>query len=542
MHRLRIVRRALSGGLHCHGDGAMSNDAVRAAPTFDLGKLNGGLRLSGEKEKSTSRAIQVVPVPHQLVLPLTQHSGNPARPVVAIGEKVLKGQLVADSDGVLSAPVHASSSGKVVAIEPWPVSRRYGDPGPCVIIECDGRDEAVELAEPVVPYESLPPETLLQKILQGGIVGLGGAVFPTAQKLMQANTLPVENLLLNGVECEPYISCDDMLMREQALGVLKGAQVLMYALGLKKCYVAIESDKPEALHRVADVLAELKDERIVLKPVPTIYPSGGEDQLVQLITNREVPSGGLPTDVGCLVQNVGTAAAVYRWICEGEPLISRVTTVTGDGVAMPMNVLARIGTTVAEVVAFAGGYTDRAKQLIIGGQMMGKSVTTDRVPLVKATNCILAMSHLVPPLDERPCIRCGECAVVCPVVLQPQELYWFACADDEAKLRAHGLTDCIECGCCDLVCPSHIPLMAGFRQAKARIHELADEKARAERAKRRFEARTLRRELEEQKREEDLAEQKRAAITAGPKEIQEMVERSKQKKRPIARTKKDPEN
>ena len=520
----------------------MSDSAIRAAPTFDLGRLNGGLRLPGEKEKSTTRAIQVVPVPDHLVMPLTQHSGNPAHPIVGIGEKVRKGQLIADSDGVLSAPVHASSSGKVIAIEPWPVSRRYGDPAPCIVIECDGLDEAVELAEPVVPYESLPPDTLLRKILQGGIVGLGGAVFPTAQKLMQASTLPVENLLLNGVECEPYISCDDMLMREQTLAVLKGAQILMYALGLRKCYVAVESDKPEALHKVADAQAELKDERIVLKLVPTIYPSGGEDQLVQLITNREVPSGGLPTDVGCLVQNVGTAAAVYRWICEGEPLISRVTTVTGDGVTMPMNVLARIGTTVADVVAFTGGYTDRAEQLIIGGQMMGKSVTTDRVPLVKATNCILVMSHLTQPLDERACIRCGECAVVCPVVLQPQELYWFACADDEVKLREYGLTDCIECGCCDLVCPSHIPLMARFRQAKARIHELADEKARAERARQRFEARTLRRELEEQNREKDLAEQKRAAITAGPKKIQEMVERAKQKKRPVARTKKGPED
>jgi electron transport complex protein RnfC len=520
----------------------MSNEAASAAATFDLGKLHGGLRLPGEKGQSTSRAIQAVPVPAQLVLPLRQHSGNSAQPVVGIGEKVLKGQLVADSDGVLSAPVHAPSSGKVVAIEPWPVSRRYGDPAPCIIIECDGLDEAVELAEPIIAYESLPPDTLLQKILQGGIVGLGGAVFPTAQKLMQASTLPLDYLLLNGVECEPYISCDDMLMREHALEVLKGAQVLMYALRIEKCYVVVESDKPEALHKAAEVLAELKDERIILKPVPTIYPSGGEDQLVQLITNREVPSGGLPTDVGCLVQNVGTAAAVYRWICEGEPLISRVTTVTGDGVAMPMNVLARIGTTVADVVAFAGGYTDKAEQLIIGGQMMGKSVTTDRVPVVKATNCVLVMSHAAPPLDERPCIRCGECAVVCPVVLQPQELYWFACADDEAKLREHGLTDCIECGCCDLVCPSHIALMASFRQAKARIRELADEKARAERARRRFEARTLRREIEEQKRDEELAEQKRAAITAGPKEIREMVDRSKQKKRRVARTKKDPED
>jgi electron transport complex protein RnfC len=514
---------------------------MRPAATFDLGTLHGGLRLPGEKTASTAMGIRVAPVPSQLILPLTQHSGNPAHPLVGIGERVLKGQLIADADGALSAPVHASSSGKVVAIEQWPVSRRYGDPAPCIIIECDGRDEAVELAEPVVPYETLPPESLLQKILQGGIVGLGGAVFPTAQKLMQATTQALEWLLLNGVECEPYISCDDMLMREQASEVLRGAQILMYSLGLQKCYVAVESDKPEALHAMADALTALNDDRIALKMVPTIYPSGGEDQLVQLITNKEVPSGGLPTDVGCLVQNVGTAAAVYRWICRGEPLISRVTTVTGDGVVSPMNVLARLGTAVSEIVAFAGGYTDRAKQLIIGGQMMGKSVTTDRVPVVKATNCILVTSQLAPPLDERPCIRCGECAVVCPVVLQPQELYWFACADDEVKLREHGLIDCIECGCCDLVCPSHIALMASFRQAKARIRELADEKARAERARLRFEARTVRREIEDKKREEELAEQKRAAITAGPKEIEEMVQRARRGKPQRERTRKGPE-
>jgi Na+-translocating ferredoxin:NAD+ oxidoreductase subunit C len=513
-----------------------------SAPTYDLGKLHGGLRLPAEKVKSTAATIQTVPVPKQLVLPLAQHSGSPAQPVVGIGEKVLKGQLIAESDGVLSAPVHASSSGKVVTIEAWPVSRRYGEPAPCIVIECDGRDEAVELREPIVPYDSLLPESLLRKILKGGIVGLGGAVFPTAQKLMQANSTPLEYLLLNGVECEPYISCDDMLMREHAMEVLRGAQILMRALDLQKCYIAIESDKPVALHSIADALGELNDGRMVLKQVPTIYPSGGEDQLVQLITNKEVPSGGLPTDVGSLVQNVGTAAAVYRWICLGEPLISRITTVTGDGVANPMNVRARLGTTIADIIEFAGGYTDRANQLIIGGPMTGKSITTDRVPLVKATNCILVMSHLAPPLDERPCIRCGECAVVCPVVLQPQELYWFACADDEVKLRQHGLIDCIECGCCDLVCPSHIPLMASFRQAKARIRELEDEKARAERARRRFEARSMRREMEEKKRQDELAEQKRAAIRAGPEDIKEMVERSRRKdSAPRARTKKGPE-
>jgi electron transport complex protein RnfC len=276
-------------------------------------------------------------------------------------------------------------------------------------------------------------------------------------------------------------------------------------------------------------MSELNDDRIVLKQVPTIYPSGGEDQLVQLVTNLEVPSGGLPTDVGCVVQNVGTVAAIYRWICEGEPLISRVTTVTGPGIKTPLNVLARIGTTVADLIEFSGGYTEHAEQLIIGGPMTGKSVTTDRVPLVKATNCVLVLSDEDPIGPEQPCIRCGECALVCPIQLLPQQLFWYACADNEAKMRSYGLIDCIECGCCDLVCPSHIPLTADFRNAKARIRELADEKARAERARLRFESRNERMELEQRARDQELAQQKDVARKAGPAAIEAILQRQKAK-------------
>jgi electron transport complex protein RnfC len=276
-------------------------------------------------------------------------------------------------------------------------------------------------------------------------------------------------------------------------------------------------------------MSQVDDKRLVLKQVPTIYPSGGEDQLVQLVTNREVPSGGLPSDIGCLVQNVGTAAAVHDWISNNHPLISRVTTVTGDGVARPMNVRARIGTTVADIVNFAGGYTENAEQLIIGGPMTGRSVTTDRVPVVKATNCILVLSETPSPGPELPCIRCGDCAAVCPVQLLPQQLFWYACADDEKHMRSYGLTDCIECGCCDLVCPSHIPLTADFRKAKGRIRELADEKARAERARRRFEARNKRLERDLLERDQELARQKDTAKKAGPAAIAEILKR-KQKK------------
>lgn len=499
------------------------------APTYDLGKLHGGLRLEARKSQSTLQAIQQIPIPAQLILPITQHVGEPAQPIVGIGERVLKGQLIAEQDGSLGAPVHASSSGKIVAIEPWPVSRRFGDNAPCIVIECDGQDRAIEAVETPPPYDHLVPDALLRKILHGGIVGLGGAVFPTAQKLMQAKTCDLDYLIINGVECEPYISCDDMLMREYAAEIVSGAAILMHALQLEQCYIAVESDKPEALHCLADVMSDINDDRLVLKQVPSIYPSGAEDQLVQLVTNREVPSGGLPTDVGCLVQNVGTAAAIHNWITANEPLISRVTTVTGDGIAAPMNVKARIGTTVADVINFVGGYTDRAALLIIGGPMTGKSVTNDRVPLVKATNCILVLSETPRLGPELPCIRCGDCAAVCPVQLLPQQLFWYACADDEKKLRSYGLTDCIECGCCDLVCPSHIPLTADFRQAKGRIQEVADEKARAERARKRFEARNSRVENEKFEREQELARQKETAKSAGPAAIAEILRRKQDK-------------
>jgi electron transport complex protein RnfC len=497
-------------------------------PTYDLGTLHGGLRLPAHKRESTAQAILEVPIPAQLVLPIEQHVGEPAQPIVGVGDRVLKRQVVAEPDGGMGVPVHASSSGMIVAIESCPVSRRHGDTAPCIVIDCDGEDKALPESSRS-DYRELPPSELLLQIFDGGIAGLGGAVFPTAQKLMQARTAEVEYLILNGVECEPYISCDDMLMRAHAEGVVGGAQILLHALQINTCLIVIESDKPDALRRLGEALAEANDERIVLKQVPTIYPSGGEDQLVQLVTNREVPTGGLPTDVGCIVQNVGTAAAVHDWIVGSEPLISRITTVSGDGVEMPVNVRARLGTPIADVIKAAGGYRGEPKHLLVGGPMTGRSVTTDAVPLVKATNCILVLAEAPSIGPERPCIRCGDCAAVCPVRLQPQQLLWHANADDERKMREYGLTDCIECGCCDLVCPSRIRLTSGFRKAKGRIREFADQKARAERARRRFEARNERLQRERREREDELARQKAAARSAGPTAIAEILARKRGK-------------
>jgi Na+-translocating ferredoxin:NAD+ oxidoreductase subunit C len=498
------------------------------AATFDLGRLHGGLRLQARKTESTATQIQTPPLPDQLLLPIEQHVGEPARPLVRVGERVLKGQLLAAPQGPLGAPVHASSSGTVAAIEARPVSGRLGEPATCIVIECDGEDRAVATWGQPLPDSDMPRDALVQKILQGGIVGLGGAVYPTAQKLMQAAACELDYLVLNGAECEPYISCDDMLMRERADAIVSGAQILLQALGLERGYIVVESDKPEAIRQLASALTEAAEQRLVLKEIPTIYPSGGEDQLVQLVTDREVPSGGLPTDVGCIVQNVGTAAAIHDWLQNGEALISRITTITGDGIARPMNLRARIGTPIAELAAFAGGYTPRAKHLVVGGAMTGRSVSTDRVPVVKATNCILVLSGIAAAGPQLACIRCGDCAAVCPVRLQPQQLFWHARKDDERQLRELGLTDCIECGCCDLVCPSHLPLTHGFRVAKTRIRELEDEKARAERARRRFEAREARLRREQQAREAELARQKEQARKAGPDAIAEIMQRKQQ--------------
>ncbi len=503
-----------------------------SAPTVDLGKLHGGLRLQAYKVESTAAPVVDAPVPPLLILPLIQHTGSAAQPIVKIGQHVLGGELLATHDGALGAAIHASSSGSVIAIEPRPVSRMQGDMMPCIIIATDGKDEFQDATKFRHEPSDLAAADIFKKISEGGIVGLGGAVYPTAAKLRQAKNGPLQHLILNGVECEPYISCDDMLMQAQASDIVGGAKILLHALQINSCFIVIESDKPRAHKQLALAIKESGDERLVLKQVPTIYPSGAEDQLVQLVTGREVPSGELPTDVGCLVQNVGTAAAVERWIRHGEPLTSRITTISGDGVRSPLNVRARLGTPVADLIGCAGGYSERAKRLIIGGAMTGKAMSTDAIPLVKATNCILVLSDNGGAGDELPCIRCGDCADVCPVQLLPQQLHWYGIAENENQLRKHGLIDCIECGCCDFVCPSHIPLTGQFRHFKSELRELEYERARAARSQQRFDARSTRLRLEKLERERDLTAQKDVARNVGADAIRAILERSEKKSRP----------
>ncbi len=430
--------------------------------------LSGGILLLAHKAASTLLPIRRGFVPTRLVLALHQHRGNPAEPVVAVGDRVLKGQAVAISAAAPSAAVHAGSSGWVRAIDERPVLGGNGvRPSPCIVIETDGRDESV----PPEHAPAWPADVSAQReaIRAGGIVGLGGAVYPTADKL--ATPVPCKTLIVNGAECEPYISCDDMLMRENAAEIVAGALLLTDVLEAPHCIIAIERDKPQAMEAIEAAARVVDDPRLKLAEVPTIYPAGGEKQLVELLTGEEVPSGRYPSEFGSVCQNVGTAFAAQRLRAAREPLSSRIVTVTGGGVKTPQNVEAPIGTPIAELIALCGGYNEGVARLIAGGSMMGYALPDDDTPLTKATNCIIAALADEVRVDahEWPCIRCGDCAMVCPSRLLPQDLLVAATMSDHGALATLGLQDCIECGCCDVICPSQIMLTERFRIAKRAV-------------------------------------------------------------------------
>ena len=428
--------------------------------------LSGGILLPANKSSSTALPIRRGFVPTKLVLALRQHRGNPATPVVAIGERVLKGQIVATASAPPSAALHAGTSGWVRAIEELPVLGGNGvQPSACIVIETDGRDERLP-DDPVWPTDTAAQR---EAIRAGGIVGLGGAVYPTADKL--ATPVPCKTLIVNGAECEPYISCDDMLMRESAADIVAGALVLTDVLAAPRCIIAIERDKPQAIEAIEAAAGVIDDSRLKLAEVPTIYPAGGERQLVELLTGEEVPSGRYPGEFGYVCQNVGTAYSVQRLKAAREPLVARVVTITGGGVKTPQNVEAPIGTPIAELIELCGGYNDGVARLIAGGSMMGFALPDDATPITKATNCIIAAlaDEVRTDTYEWPCIRCGDCAMVCPSRLLPQELLVAATTSDYGALATLGLQDCIECGCCDVACPSHIMLTERFRVAKRAV-------------------------------------------------------------------------
>ncbi|HUG98377.1 MAG TPA: electron transport complex subunit RsxC [Gammaproteobacteria bacterium] len=479
-----------------------------------LWRFHGGLKLDSRTTRPAAEPIGTVPLPSRLVLPLVQHVGQPAEPVVAAGARVLKGQPIARPSGYIGAKVHASSSGTVVGIEDHPVPHPSGLSAPCIVIETDGRDEPWAGYEPLTAFGELGANALRARVRAAGVVGLGGAAFPTAVKLGAGSGMKL--LILNGAECEPYICCDEVLLRERAGEVVTGAQILMQALEIARCCVAIEDDKPTARRALEAALAAAGETRIEVVSVPAIYPEGGERQLIKVLTGEEVPARGLPPDIGYLCQNVGTAAAVARAVVRGEPLLSRIVTVTGDGVARPRNLEVRLGTPVAALIKACGGYTERAAHLLMGGAMMGFPLADDSVPVVKGTNCIVVASRdeIRPRAPARPCIRCGECAEVCPAQLLPQQLYWHARSGELDRLDRQHLFDCIECGCCDVACPSHLPLTQYFRYAKTELWARDRDRERSDLARERFEARRDRIEAEQETRRRRLEEKTRAAELA----------------------------
>ena len=499
--------------------------------------IPGGLKLNANKQQSLRTPIKKARIPALLTVPLSQHIGSPADVVVKVGEQVGKGQVIAESSGFISASVHAPTSGTVTAIDDFSVPHPSGLKNRCIQIKPDGEDrwhERHELADPFI----LDPFDIRQRVLDAGIVGMGGAGFPVVSKCSAGLANTVELVLLNAAECEPFISCDEALMKERPDEVVEGLRVMRHALQAKQSVIGIEDNMPQAAETLQNYLDSIGETTIQIIKVPALYPEGGEKQLIYSLTGLEIPNTELPIDHGIICHNVGTSAAVYRAAKFNEPSISRIITITGAGITEPQNMEVLIGTPVADLIEQCGGYSDAVDRLLMGGPMMGFTLQTDALPVIKTTNCILATSQQETPRPQpaTACIRCGKCAEVCPAGLLPQQLYWYAHARDFEKTESFSLFDCIECGCCAYVCPSHIPLVQYYRFAKAEIREVREVKKRADIARQRHEAREARLIREKQELAERRAKHKKAAATrkdgSDPKKdaIKAAVERTKARK------------
>ena len=473
-------------------------NATMNSDRIKIWDIPGGVHPPENKRQSLETPLADAALPELVVLPLSMHIGAPAEPVIAVGDAVRTGQIVAKPAGNFSAAVHASISGTVIAIEDRPIPHASGFAAPCIVIKSDGTDTHIEYRG-TSDYRSLEPAAIVDKLREAGLAGLGGAGFPTAVKLSPRGK--INTFILNGTECEPYITSDHTLMREQAERVVKGAELLSYVLAEPETIlIGVEDNKPDAIEALKNAA---KNTRVEVVSFPTKYPSGGEKQLIQILTGKEVPSGGLPADHGIVLQNVGTAVAAWEAIVEGKPLISRITTLVGDALERQCNLHVRIGTPIEHLLSQVGYNETIADRVVMGGPMMGFSVLDNQVPVTKITNCLLVPTkeELPKPPPAQPCIRCGQCAEACPVSLLPQQLLWYSQAQDHSRLRDYNLFDCIECGACAYACPSHIPLVQYYRAAKGEIRLEETEKEQADIARGRFEARQLRLEQEAKARE-----------------------------------------
>ena len=487
---------------------------------FNSGKIwdfKGGIHPPEMKSQSNQSPIQQSELAHDFYVPIKQHAGSAGNVLVKEGDYVLKGQSLTQGDGLRTLPVHAPTSGTVKFIGKHVAPHPSGLTEDMIHIQADGLDKWREQF-PLEEFFTQPVEQLIDRIYQAGVAGLGGAVFPTAAKIQSAEK-KVKLLIINGAECEPYITCDDRLMRDYTDEMIEGIRILRYILRPEKVVIAVEDNKPEAIQAIQQSLHGAND--IELRVIPTKYPSGAAKQLIYLLTGMEVPSGGRSYDIGVLMHNVGTAFAIKRAVINDEPLIERVVTLTGDKISEKGNYWVRLGTPVDHLLAQVGYQYDERFPVFAGGPMMGLQLSDLNAPVTKLINCLLAPDHFEygEPEPEQSCIRCSACSDACPVNLMPQQLYWYARSEDHQKSEEYSLKDCIECGVCAYVCPSHIPLIQYFRQEKAKIWEIKEKAKKAEEAKIRFEAKQARMEREEQERKarsqraaearrEELAKQK----------------------------------
>ncbi|MDN5529905.1 MAG: electron transport complex subunit RsxC [Shewanella sp.] len=484
-----------------------------------LWRSPGGIHPPEVKFLSNTTPISQLPLAQEYLVPVPQVGEN-CTLVVKVGDKVLKGTPLTQGTSIWHLPVHAPTSGTVVAIEPRASNHASALPVNTCVIAADGEDRWCELTPGSI---ELSNQEMIAKIHGAGIAGMGGAAFPSHIKLNPVSE--IELVIINGVECEPYISADDRLMREYSQDILAGIGVIHRLLAPKRIVIAIEDNKPEAIKAMQQAVSHstLPAGSTRVTVIPTKYPSGGEKQLIQIITGREVPSGSIPAKLGIVVHNVGTAFAINQAVTQGKPLIERVVTVTGQNVGKPGNYWLPIGTPVEHVLKHTEFHAEAEQKVIIGGPMMGHALPTIQVPILKGTNCILVPSSQeigITP-EEKACIRCGECANACPALLLPQQLFWHAKAEEYDKAASYNLKDCIECGCCSYVCPSDIPLVEYYRIAKSALKQAADEKHQAERAKLRFEARIQR--LEEEKlarkaKAKEAAARRQATMTTTDKD------------------------
>ncbi len=485
---------------------------------INLFDFHGGIHPAEHKIESNQQPIRQLPLPPKLILPLKQHIGAASKVLVEPGQQVLKGQKLAEADGLFSVALHAPTSGVIESVTDHPVAHPSGQSDRCIMLIPDGQDTWCEREVCENPF-ALDANEIREKIHHAGIAGMGGAGFPTGIKLSPPPAAKIQTLILNAAECEPYITADDRLLQERAAEVLAGLSLVQKVIGAPQCLIGIEDNKPEAIAALKAALAEHKaatNGTMQLCVIPTKYPSGGEKQLIKILTNKEVPSMGLPADIGIVCHNVGTVLAVYRAVRFGEPLISRITTLTGEQIQQKGNVEVLLGTPIDWLMTQCNYHPATPERLIHGGPMMGFTLLHADVPVVKTTNCILApsVSELPLPPPAQACIRCGLCADVCPAELLPQQLYWFARAEEYEKAEHHNLFDCIECGACSYVCPSSIPLVQYYRHSKGEIKQIKENQRKSDQARERFEARQRRLEAEQAEKAAKRKERAEAAAKA----------------------------